>query len=73
MRYSKPKLVLSACLGVRAVRYDRKMIMDEHVEKLKRFVDFIPVCPEVEIGLSVPRNSLMLYREDSAYRYDEWY
>lgn len=31
------------------------MVKSHVVEQLKDFVDFIPVCPEMEIGLGVPR------------------
>jgi len=30
------------------------------VEKLKPQVNFIPVCPEMEIGLGVPRNPIRI-------------
>jgi uncharacterized protein YbgA (DUF1722 family)/uncharacterized protein YbbK (DUF523 family) len=30
------------------------------VEKLKPFVNFVPVCPEVETGLGVPRNPIRI-------------
>jgi len=36
------------------------MIDDEFVESLKPFVDFLTVCPEVEIGLGVPREPIRI-------------
>ena len=36
------------------------MIPDAVVEALKPHVEFLPVCPEVEIGLGVPRPPIRL-------------
>jgi uncharacterized protein YbgA (DUF1722 family)/uncharacterized protein YbbK (DUF523 family) len=33
------------------------------VEKLKNYVDFAPVCPEVEIGLGIPREPIHLEKD----------
>jgi len=41
--------------------------MDDFVEKLKNFVKFIPVCPEVEIGLDVPRNPVRLVKDKQGH------
>jgi len=58
--YPKPKLVVSRCIGFDAVRYDGHMINSDIVEALKPYVTFIPICPEVEIGLPIPRETLRL-------------
>jgi uncharacterized protein YbgA (DUF1722 family)/uncharacterized protein YbbK (DUF523 family) len=60
---SKPKVVVSKCLGFSNCRYNGNTIPDKFVHKLKDYVEYIPVCPEVEIGLSVPRASLRLVKE----------
>jgi uncharacterized protein YbbK (DUF523 family) len=36
------------------------MISSDFVKKLKKYVDFHPVCAEVEIGLGVPRNPIRI-------------
>jgi uncharacterized protein YbbK (DUF523 family) len=36
------------------------MIRSEIVEKLKKYADFITVCPEVEIGLGIPRRPIRI-------------
>jgi len=59
-----PKVVISKCLTFSACRYNGQVINDDFIEQLKDHVDFIPVCPEVEIGLGVPRDSIRLVRED---------
>ncbi|MCB9482213.1 MAG: DUF523 and DUF1722 domain-containing protein [Desulfobacteraceae bacterium] len=52
----KPKIVVSRCLGFEKCRYNGETIVSEIVEILKKHADFITVCPEVEIGLGVPRD-----------------
>lgn len=51
----RPRVVVSKCLGFANCRYNGVTITDRVVETIKPFVDPIPVCPEVEIGLGVPR------------------
>jgi uncharacterized protein YbgA (DUF1722 family)/uncharacterized protein YbbK (DUF523 family) len=53
--FSKPIVVVSKCLSFDHCRYNGLIINDDFVEKLKEFVEFKPVCPEVEIGLGIPR------------------
>ncbi len=57
----KPRVLISACLGFSALRYDGSMLRDELVEKMKPYVEFIPLCPEESLGLGTPRNVLRLY------------
>ena len=55
------RILASACLLGEKVRYDGGHKRDPFlVETLGRFVDFIPVCPEVECGLPVPREAMRL-------------
>jgi len=58
--FPKPTVVVSKCITFEPVRWDGGMIASEFVEKLKPFVNFVPVCPEVEIGLGVPRNPVRI-------------
>lgn len=62
--HSKPTIVVSRCLGFDACRYNGDMINDDFVERLKPYVNYITVCPEVEIGLGVPRNPIRLVMEN---------
>lgn len=59
-QFPKPKVVFSACLAFELVRYNGKQIRDEFCEKLAQFVDVIKVCPEVGIGLPVPRDPIVI-------------
>lgn len=54
--FERPIVVTSACLGFRACRYNGQNLPQRLVESLKPHVEFRPVCPEVEIGLGVPRD-----------------
>jgi len=56
----KPRVLVSACIEHDHCRYDSSMISSETVSKLKGYVDFITVCPEMAIGLPSPRESLRL-------------
>jgi uncharacterized protein YbgA (DUF1722 family)/uncharacterized protein YbbK (DUF523 family) len=58
----KPRVVVSKCLGFAACRWNGLSISDEFVEKLKPHVEYRPVCPEVEIGLGVPREPVRVVR-----------
>lgn len=60
MDFVKPVVVVSKCLEFDSCRYNGAMIPDPLVEKLKGHVDFLPVCPEVAIGLGVPRKPIRI-------------
>jgi uncharacterized protein YbgA (DUF1722 family)/uncharacterized protein YbbK (DUF523 family) len=58
---TKIKLGISACLLGQAVRYDGGHKLDRFLtETLGKFVDYVPVCPEVECGMPVPREAMHL-------------
>jgi uncharacterized protein YbbK (DUF523 family)/uncharacterized protein YbgA (DUF1722 family) len=63
----KPVVVVSRCLGFEGCRYNGQMDSCHLVEKLKNYVDFITVCPEIQIGLETPREAIRLVREDEAF------
>lgn len=67
-RWPRPRVVVSACLGFAAVRYSGELIPDRIVASLREHVDFVPVCPEVEIGLGVPRPTVRLVRVGEGVR-----
>ncbi len=52
---------ISACLLGEEVRYNGGHKRDDFlVETLGCHVEWVPVCPEVEVGLGTPRNTLRL-------------
>jgi uncharacterized protein YbgA (DUF1722 family)/uncharacterized protein YbbK (DUF523 family) len=61
----KPKVVCSKCIEFEHCRYDGQMISSPFVRQLMPHVDFQTVCPEVEIGLGIPRKRIRIVsRED---------
>lgn len=57
----KIRIGISACLLGNKVRYDGGHKHDPYVtDTLGQFFDYVPVCPEVEYGLSVPREPMHL-------------
>jgi uncharacterized protein YbgA (DUF1722 family)/uncharacterized protein YbbK (DUF523 family) len=55
------RILVSSCLLGEKVRYDGGHKRDSFlVDTLGRFVEYVPVCPEVECGLPVPRESMRL-------------
>ena len=58
---NKPKLGVSSCLLGFQVRHDGGHKHDRYLTgTLGKFFEFVPVCPEAEIGLGTPRESLHL-------------
>lgn len=58
---AKIKLGISACLLGEKVRFDGSHQWDRFITgTLGKYVDFVPVCPEVECGFGVPREPMRL-------------
>ena len=57
----KIRLGISSCLLGEKVRYDGGHKLDRFLtETLGKYVEYVPVCPEVECGLGVPRKHMHL-------------
>ncbi len=57
----KVKLGISSCLLGENVRYDGRHKLGHYLEDaFGKFVEWVPVCPEVECGLGVPREAMHL-------------
>ncbi|MFA5323808.1 MAG: DUF523 domain-containing protein [Smithella sp.] len=57
----KIKVGISACLLGKKVRYDGEQKLDPLIKDfLGKYFEYIPVCPEVECGLGIPRNPMRL-------------
>jgi uncharacterized protein YbbK (DUF523 family) len=57
----KFKVGISSCLPGEKVRYDGGHKLDSFLkDALEKYVEYVPVCPEVECGLGVPRKSMRL-------------
>ena len=65
----KIRLGISTCLLGENVRYDGGHKRDRFIiDTLGEFVEFVPVCPEVECGLPVPRESMHLVGDPESPR-----
>ena len=66
----KPKIVVSECLYGTKCRYDGQGYNDKVIQSLKDYVDIQTVCPELAIGLSIPRESIRIEmnKENEEYR-----
>jgi len=63
------RLGISACLLGERVRFDGGHKRDPFlVESLGQFVDWVPVCPEVESGMDAPREAMRLVQVDGSIR-----
>ena len=67
--HERPRLGISSCLVGERVRYDGEPRRDSlFTETLAAHVEWVPVCPEVECGLAVPREPMRLEGVRSAAR-----
>lgn len=58
------RLGISSCLLGNNVRYDGGHKLDRFLrDTLGAYVEFVPVCPEVECGMAVPREAMRLAGE----------
>ncbi len=63
------RIGVSTCLMGEPVRYDGGHSHDRYVtDTLGRYVEFVPVCPEAEAGLGVPREPMRLVGDPKSPR-----
>jgi len=63
MEKNKIRLGVSSCLLGEKVRYDGGHQFNHYVsDVLGEYAEFVPVCPEVEVGLPTPRDTLRLVK-----------
>lgn len=61
----KPLVGISACLAGQKVRYNASSVKHDWIETiLARYVELVPRCPEMEMGLGTPRNAMRLVRTE---------
>jgi len=61
--FAKPKLVISKCIEFESCRWNGLMISSDAVKLLKPFAELTTVCPEMAIGLGVPRAPVRIISE----------
>lgn len=65
----KIRIGVSTCLMGEPVRYDGGHARDRYVtDTLGRYVEFVPVCPEFEAGLGIPREPMRLVGDPDSPR-----
>lgn len=66
---ANPRIGISSCLLGEAVRFDGGHKRDAFVNQvLREYFEFVPCCPEVDIGLGVPRQPIRLERRAGSLR-----
>lgn len=62
-----PKIVISRCF-IKPVRYDGTQVADPFVTKLLPYIEILDICPEVGMGLSIPRKKIVVLLEGGEKR-----
>ncbi len=62
--FPRPRIVISRCIEFDPCRYDGSKIPSPVVAALKNHADCMPICPEVEIGLGIPRATVRIVRQE---------
>ncbi len=66
---TRPRIGISSCLLGEEVRFDGGHKRDTFLTQiLDSYVEWVRVCPEVEVGMGVPRETLRLVRVDGDTR-----
>jgi len=69
--FARPTVVVSRCLGFDACRYDGRTVPSRFTGALSRHAEVRTVCPEVEIGLGTPRDTIRIVKIDGALRLEQ--
>jgi len=67
-KFVTPTVVVSRCIEIDPCRYNGLKIASDFVKQLIPYVNLIPVCPEVEIGLGTPREALRIVMKEDKMR-----
>ena len=66
--YIKPRVYISRCLGYDHCRFDGAIIKSDPVERLKGAVETVHDCPEMGVGLGVPRRPINIKMSEDGHR-----
>lgn len=67
--YKRIKIGISACLLGQEVRYDGGHKRDTYITNtLDQYFEFVPLCPEVAVGMGIPRPPIHLVRQAGGIR-----
>jgi uncharacterized protein YbbK (DUF523 family) len=59
-RFARPLIVISRCIDFDACRYNGQVVRASLRDLLEPYVRFEPICPELEVGLGVPRDPIRI-------------
>jgi len=65
IKKTKPNIIVSRCLLGEPCRYDKSDKFTREVDVLKAHVNFISICPEMDCGLPVPRETVGLVCDEN--------
>ena len=60
----KPRILISKCLTGERCRYDGNVVPSSVVEKILPLVEIVTVCPEMDIGMEVPRLPIVIVENE---------
>jgi uncharacterized protein YbgA (DUF1722 family)/uncharacterized protein YbbK (DUF523 family) len=63
--FPMPRVLVSRCLGFAACRYDGQILRNGFIEQLQPHVAMVPVCPEADSGLGIPRAPVRLCQSEN--------
>ncbi|MDO9171975.1 MAG: DUF523 domain-containing protein, partial [bacterium] len=67
--HDRIRVGVSSCLLGRKVRFDAGHKHDRYLtDELGRWLELVPVCPEAEVGMGIPRESVHLTGDAAAPR-----
>ena len=64
----RPIVVISRCIDFDSCRYNGQVVRASLREELEPHVELRPICPELEIGLGVPRDPVRIVRSGGGAR-----
>jgi uncharacterized protein YbbK (DUF523 family) len=70
------RIGVSACLAGQDVRFDGSHKLHPYLAQLGEIAELVPVCPEVELGLGIPREKIQLVDSPAGVRLvtaEDWY
>jgi len=67
----RPILLISRCLIGEKCRWDGRVESYAFIKQLKPYVKYITVCPEVEIGMGVPRDPIKIIFSENKYTLEQ--
>jgi uncharacterized protein YbgA (DUF1722 family)/uncharacterized protein YbbK (DUF523 family) len=68
MKFPKPVIFISRCLGFEKCRYDGDVINSEVVNSIAKHANVKNTCPEKEIGLGIPRDPIRIADDNGELR-----